>query len=928
MEPDRPTPKQYAAEDEERFQLLVKNSADMVFRRTIEGVYLEVSAAGQVLLGSPVEEIVGTSVGSWLHPGDMEDFESAERDLRRLGRVVVCLRLRHANGLWVWTELTNWVVRDAGGEPLEVRGFIREAEGQRRREEALRLLQEQARSVIETARDAFVSIDDQGVVLDWNQRAEELFGWTRREVMGRLLAETIIPERYRAAHTAGLQRVLDGGEPHMTGREIEISALHRDGHEIPVELAIWRLQSGQARCFNAFIRDISERKQAEEAVAAARDQAVEVSRAKSQFVASMSHEIRTPMNGVIGLSDLLLATELDAEQRRYAQGIEAAGTSLLSLINDILDFPKLEAGQLELDEVAFSPQLLVEEVVSLVAQTTQAEGLELLSDCDPDLPVMLHGDAGRLRQVLVNLASNAVKFTESGEVLVRARPAPARPPAEQSPWLHFEVVDTGIGIAPADQERMFDAFSQADASTTRRYGGTGLGLAICRRLTDAMGGSIGVTSRLGEGSTFWFTVPMRAPDTTEQPPAQSHPATLRGLRVLAVDDNETNRLILDTQLRRWHMQPTTVEGGPQALVTLHEAAAAGRPFDLALLDMHMPDMDGLELARRITSDQVLARVPLLMLSSGVPLATVELSAAGIARSLPKPVQQSQLMDALVELTAQSPPVAAAAAATPAPTASQPAHRGHLLLVEDNEINQMVSQGILIRLGYNADIAVDGIQALHMTEEHTYQAVLMDCRMPRMDGYAATRELRRREEGSGSRLPVIAMTASTLPEDRERCLAAGMDDSVSKPVAAADLERALTRWVRPTHLPAEDDCLRVSIEQRLDELRGADAPAERELVDRLVDHFLRRAPDMTSALFHAMDRHDAPEIAEQAHSLKGAAGNMGAESLAACCEELEQRAKAGEPAPLAEAAPRLQRELDGTCRTLENLRSGHPGQRPQ
>ncbi|MFK4227901.1 response regulator, partial [Streptomyces sp. NPDC019890] len=704
--------------------------------------------------------------------------------------------------------------------------------------------------------------------------------------------------------------------------------LHRDGHEIPVELAVWRLQSGQARCFNAFIRDITERKQAEEAVAAARGQAVEASRVKSEFVASMSHEIRTPMNGVIGLSDLLLATELDAEQRRYAQGIEAAGTSLLSLINDILDFPKLEAGKLDVDEVAFSPQLLVEEVVSLVAQTTQAESLELLSDCDPDLPVMLHGDAGRLRQVLVNLASNAVKFTESGEVLIRARPVPARPPAEQSPWLHFEVVDTGIGIAPADQERMFDAFSQADASTTRRYGGTGLGLAICRRLIDAMGGSIGVTSRPGEGSTFWFTVPMRALDTNEQPPAQPHSATLRGLRVLAVDDNETNRLILDTQLRRWHMQPTTVEGGPQALVTLHEAAAAGRPFDLALLDMHMPDMDGLELARRITTDQAIARVPLLMLTSGVPLADVELSAAGIARSLPKPVQQSQLMDALVELTAQSPPVAAAAAATPAPTTSQPAHRGRLLLVEDNEINQMVSQGILTRLGYRADIAADGIQALQMTEEHTYQAVLMDCQMPRMDGYTATQELRRREGGGGSRLPVIAMTASVLPEDRERCLAAGMDDSVSKPIAAADLERALTRWVRPTRLPAKNDCLRASIEQRLDELRGADGPAERELVDRLVDHFLRRAPDMTSALFHAMDRHDAREIAEQAHSLRGAAGNMGAEGLAACCEELEQRAKAGDPTPLAEAAPRLQHELDGTCRTLENLRSRHPGHQPE
>ncbi|WP_406278588.1 response regulator [Streptomyces sp. NBC_00191] len=934
MEPDRPAAKQYAADDEERFRLLLKNSANMVFSRTIEGVYRDVSAAGPVLLGRPVEEIVGTAVASWVHPGDVEDFESAERDLLRLGRVVVCLRLRHADGHWLWTESTNWVVRDAAGEPLEVRGFIREAEGQRRREEALRLLQEQARSVIETARDAFVSIDEDGLVIDWNQAAEKLFGWSRREVMGRLLADTIIPEHYRAAHKAGLQRVLAGGEAHVLGRRIEITALHRDGHEIPVELAVWRLQSGPGRCFNAFIRDITERKQAEEAVAAARDRALEASRAKSQFVASMSHEIRTPMNGVIGLSDLLLATEQTPEQRRYAQGIQAAGTALLSLINDILDFSKLEAGKLDLDDVAFSPQQLVEEVVSLVAQTPQAQGLELLSDCHPDLPVMVHGDAGRLRQILLNLASNAVKFTESGEVVVRARPAPSQPPAEQSPWLHFEVADTGIGIAEANQARMFDAFSQADASTTRRYGGTGLGLAICRRLTEAMGGNIGVTSRLGEGSTFWFTVPVRAPDTTEQPPAQASPATLRGLRALVVDDNETNRLILDTQLRRWHMQPTTVEGGPQALVALHEAAAAGRPFDLALLDMQMPDMDGLELARRITTDQAIGRVPLLMLTSSMPLPAAELSAAGIARSMPKPVQQSQLLDAVVELTAQSPPVAAAAAAAPAPTTSPPAHRGHLLLVEDNEINQMVAQGLLTRLGYSADIAADGIQALQMTEEHTYQAVLMDCQMPRMDGYTATRELRRREEGGG-RLPVIAMTAGALAEDRERCLAAGMDDYISKPVSADDLEQALARWIDPAHCgeepdpPAEEDedPVLTAIERRLDELRGADTPADRELVDRLVDHFLVRAPDMTSALFHALDSHDTPEIAEQAHSLKGAAGNMGAEGLAACCEALEQRAKAGELAPLADIAPRLQDELDRTCRILETLRSHPPGHGP-
>ncbi|MEU2744901.1 response regulator [Streptomyces collinus] len=933
MEPEA-TPRQYAADDEERFRLLLKNSPDMVFRRTLEGIYREVSSAGQELLGRPAEEIVGTSVKSWVHPADVEEFEWAERDLLRDGRVAVCLRLRHADRHSMWTEMTCWVVRDPAGEPLEVRGFIREAEGQRRREEALRLLQDQARSVIETARDAFVSIDEDGLVIDWNLSAEKLFGFSHHEAMGRPLTETIIPERYHAAHQAGLQRVLAGGESHVLGGQVELTARHRDGHEIPVELAVWRLKSAKARCFNAFIRDISERKQAEAALAEARDQAIAASQAKSQFVASMSHEIRTPMNGVIGLSELLLGTEQDAEQRRYAEGIHAAGTALLTLINDILDFSKLEAGKLELDEVAFSPQVLVEEVVSLVAQTTQAEGLELLSDCHPDLPAMVLGDSGRLRQILLNLASNAVKFTEAGEVVLRARPAPARPPAEQAPWLRFEVADTGIGIATADQERMFDAFSQADASTTRRYGGTGLGLAICRRITEAMGGSIGVTSRPGQGSTFSFCVPVRAPDAPELPPAPPHPDILRGMRVLVVDDNDTNRLILDTQLRRWHIGPTMVAGGPQALVALHEAEAAGRPFTLAIVDMYMPDMDGLELARRITTDQSLARVQLLLLTSGTQPPAAELHAAGIARSLSKPVHQSQLLDALVELTTRTSPVAASAPAAPAPTAPEPAHRGHLLLVEDNEINQMVAQGLLTRLGYSTDIAADGAQALLMTQEHSYQAVLMDCQMPQMDGYTATRELRRRE-GDHGHLPVIAMTAGALAEDREKCTAAGMDDYISKPVSADELERALARWVH-TAPPqagnaappqAGNDDLRVSIEQRLDELRGAGSPAEHELVDRLVDHFLVRAPEMTSALFHALDRHDSQEIADQAHSLRGAAGNIGAVGLAARCQELEEHARSGEPTSLAEAAPRLQDELDRTCRTLETVRCHPPGREP-
>jgi len=890
-------------ESEERFQLATRATNDVLWDWDLATNAVWWNEGIQTVFGYPADE-VGDDLDWWLrniHPDDAEPVGNSIHQFLDGGEQIWTSEYRYAraDGSYATVIDRGIVVRDEHGKPVRMIGSMLDITERKRAEEALQQSEERFRSVAQSANDAIIAADSKGNILSWNNGAYKIFGYTEEKALAQPLT-TMMPEKYREMHTAGIARYVATGEAHVIGNTVELTGLRKDGSEFPIELSLSAWKIGQENFYSSIIRDITERKRAESELEQARDAALESVRLKSEFLANMSHEIRTPMNGVIGMTGLLLDTELNDEQQDYAETIRTSADSLLTVINDILDFSKIEAGKLQFETLDFDLHNAVEGSVELLAERAYAKGIELASLVEDDVPEGLRGDPGRLRQVLTNLLGNAVKFTERGEVVLRVM---KEHETDSHVTTRFAVSDTGIGISKEAQRRLFQAFVQADGSTTRKYGGTGLGLAISKQLVEMMNGEIGIESEQGKGSTFWFTARFEKQPVSilHAPPDKAH---LEGTRVLIVDDNATNRRILKHQTASWGMVADEVDSGAAALESLRRAARDGVPYNLAILDLMMPGMDGFELARAIKQDVESRTTTLVLLTSfGQRGHGTTAREAGIAAYLTKPVRQSQLFECLATVMSEA---SGGADESSAPALNkivtrhtikeakvQPHKR--ILVAEDNPVNQKVALRQLEKLGYSVDVVANGKKALEALAAIPYNVVLMDCQMPEMDGYEATAAIRRRE-GSFKHTIIIAMTANAMQGDREKCLAAGMDDYVGKPVKPDELQQALQRWIKTDTPPSKNvlsrhakaassgDSIDMAVLEGFRELQTDGSP---DLVAELIEMFLRDTTSRLAVMRKAVFEENVQAIRQDAHSLKGSSSNLGAHRMAALTSELEQ-----------------------------------------
>jgi PAS domain S-box-containing protein len=650
------------------------------------------------------------------------------------------------------------------------------------------------------------------------------------------------------------------------------------------------------------IADVTAEAGAEAAMSDARDKATAASKLKSDFIANMSHEIRTPMNGVIGMTDLLLETDLDPRQRDYAQTVRNSGEALMTIIDDILDFSKVEAGKLEIEAVDFDLRAVVDDVVDLMASPAEMKSLELIAVTDRSIPALVRGDPGRLRQILTNLLGNAIKFTHSGEVMLRVTGGDG---VDAASMIRFEVRDTGDGIPPEKLAAIFQPFVQADSSTSRKYGGTGLGLAICSQLVALMGGDCGVSSVPGAGSTFWFTIAaeVRADQAAHRSTAAD--ADLAGVSVLVADDNATVREVLADQLESWGMTVTTADGSEAALAALRTAAKGRAPIAIALLDCAMTELETFSLKAAILADpDVTARV-ILMIGLGEERHLGPVAESGVRATLIKPVHVEDLHHCVrIALGLETAALSSRASMPDGTRDRGPTNEpcvGRILLAEDNLINQKVALAMLTNAGYEVDTVLDGVEAVEAATTETYDAILMDCQMPQMSGYEATAAIRIHEDG-GRHTPIIAMTAGARREDRERCLAEGMDAYLAKPVSKDALLALLLRSIRAaasTPAPVPPPVVRATpTEVTLDpsifhELRALGEAAQHDLVTEVSEQFLTDTEPLLVELRDAAERGDAFAVGRIAHRIKGGSSQLGGRRLASACTELERAARTGE-----------------------------------
>lgn len=783
----------------------------------------------------------------------------------------------------------NYPLRDDSGRIIGVISSGEDITERKEAEQALRDSEEKFRTISSSAKDAIIIVNDDGQINYWNQSAEKIFGYLRSEVMREKVHSLLAPDRPMNFAEKEFLQFQRTGKSSVIGRTLELRVKRKDGIYIPVELSLSAVNIKGKWNAIGIARDISERKKAEMQIREGHDKALEASKFKSQFLANMSHEIRTPMNAIIGMTELALLTELNAEQREYLEMVKTSADSLLSLLNDILDFSKIEAGKLEIEFMPFSLQETIGSTLPSLAIRAHQKGLEIAYNIDAKVPKRLLGDPLRIQQIITNLIGNAIKFTETGEVVLNVLPLQKN---DNEITLLFSVSDTGIGIPDDKRSKIFELFSQADGSMTRKYGGTGLGLAISSNLVKLMGGEIWVDSVFGKGSTFYFTVKFKVLREQSIQPSDTLSKQLSNKTVLIVDDNATNRRILKDIIKHWEMIPIEAESGNEAIDILNNMVKKETYPDYILMDSNMPGMDGFSTVEKIRQIENGKAVKIMMISSGNNIAEIHrCEELGILAHIFKPVNPYKLRQLMIDIIHDKKP-----SEEKSFEKTRETDKGlylNVLLAEDNPVNQKLTVKILEKKSCKVSVAGNGEEALNAYKNNKFDIVLMDVQMPVMDGLIATAKIREMEKATGTRTPIVAMTAHALKGDRERFLAVGMDGYVAKPIKIADLDKEIYRVMKLSEQtkdekPGEVTEDRTSFKDVLMQKFGQDI----EMLKETIIIFLEESPDQIIAIKNAIIRKDVEKLQFNAHKIKGSIGVFDETDIYYDALKLEELGKEG------------------------------------